>query len=91
MYVCLIVTIFGSNIFFFLNVTSYFSVFHYSGIHQVIMLECKLVAMVLMTTVCIYAHQGFCVYKALAHRDMIKCILSSRRLVYNESFHCCND
>ena len=33
------------------------------------------------------------VYEALAHRDMIKCILSSRRPVglYNELFHGCND
>ena len=39
----------------------------------------------------IFAHQGFCVYEALAHLGMIKCILTARRPVYNESFHCCND
>ena len=39
----------------------------------------------------IFAHQGFCVYEALAHIDMITCILTARRPVYNESFHCCND
>ena len=36
----------------------------------------------------IFAHQGFCVYEALAHPDMIMCILTARRPVYNESFHC---
>ena len=39
----------------------------------------------------IFAHQGFCVYEALAHLGMIMCILTARRPVYNESFHCCND
>ena len=39
----------------------------------------------------ISAHQGFCVYEALAYRDMIMCILTARRPVYNESFHCYND
>ena len=27
----------------------------------------------------IFAHQGFCVYKALAHLGMITCILTARR------------
>ena len=35
----------------------------------------------------IFAHQGFCVYEALAHIDMITCILTARLPVYNESFH----
>ena len=35
----------------------------------------------------IFAHQGFCVYKALAHNDMITCISTERRAVYNDSFH----
>ena len=39
----------------------------------------------------IFAHQGFCVYEALAHLGMITCILTARRPVYNESFHCCID
>ena len=39
----------------------------------------------------IFSHQGFCVYEALAHLCMITCILTARRPVYNESFHCCND
>ena len=33
----------------------------------------------------IFAHQGFFVYEALAHRSMIMCILASRRPVYNQS------
>ena len=50
----------------------------------------------LVTPVCfccifIFACQGFCVYEALAHIDMIMCILTAHRPVYNESFHCCND
>ena len=32
----------------------------------------------------IFAHQGFCVYEALAHLGMITCILTARRPVYNE-------
>ena len=39
----------------------------------------------------IFVYQGFCVYEALAHRDMIMCILTARHPVYNESFHCWND
>ena len=39
----------------------------------------------------IFAHQGFCVYEALAHLGMIMCILTARRPVYNETSHCCND
>ena len=39
----------------------------------------------------IFAHQGFCVYEALAHIDMITCISTARRPVYNKSFHCCTD
>ena len=39
----------------------------------------------------IFAHQGFCVYEALAHLGMITCILTARRPVCNETFHCCND
>ena len=39
----------------------------------------------------IFAHQGFCVYEALAYLDMILCILTARRPVYNELFHCCKD
>ena len=39
----------------------------------------------------IFTYQGFCVYEALAHREMIMCILSSSLSVYNESFHCCYD
>ena len=41
--------------------------------------------------ICIFAHQGFCVYEALAHRTMIMCILTALCPVYNESFHCSND
>ena len=41
-------------------------------------------------TCSIFALQGLCVYKALAHSDMIMCILILWCPVYNELFHCCN-
>ena len=43
-----------------------------------------------VTRVALFAHQGFCVYEALAHRDMITCIVSSRYSVNNGSCHYCN-
>ena len=36
-----------------------------------------------------FSHQGFCVNEALAHRDMITCILSLSRLVNNGLCHQC--
>ena len=39
----------------------------------------------------IFACQGFCVFEALVHCGMFMWILTARRPVYNESFHCCND
>ena len=56
-------------------------------------------AIAAMTRMCIFAHQDFCVYAhndmimIVAHNDydMIMCILTARRPVYNEWFHCCND
>ena len=49
------------------------------------------IALQCSSTKSIFAHQGFCVYKALANCDMIMCILTALRPVYNESFHCCNE
>ena len=38
----------------------------------------------------VFAHHIFA-HEALAHRDLIMCIVTARRPVYNEPFHCCND
>ena len=36
--------------------------------------------------VTIFDHQGFCVYEASAHRDMIMCILSSCRFIVTMTY-----